>query len=171
MYLRQNINISICLLSFIIFHFPFCFLISFIPSLTSISIAFSLDKKATTKRWSLVNFDKLNNILRFEIFLHRDGQLWAAHVILGFKPISTRFQVLKHVIKAKDSRLARVDMPIEGFIRKPSPTGTQLIELPTPQVTQPLVEGEKIISLDNEAEAQSEEVEEEAKEESSEILV
>ena len=78
---------------------------------------------------------------------------------------------MKHVIKAKDSRLARVDMPIEGFIRKPSPTGTQLIELPTPQVTQPLVEGEKIISLDNEAKAQSEEVEEEAEEESSEILV
>ena len=34
---------------------------------------FPLDKKAMAKRGSLVNFDKLNHILRSEIFLHRDG--------------------------------------------------------------------------------------------------
>jgi len=32
----------------------------FIPFLTLVSILFSLDKKATAKRRSLVNFDKLN---------------------------------------------------------------------------------------------------------------
>ena len=79
---------------------------------------FSSDKKATAKRQSLVNFTDLNQILgflRFKIFLHNDGQLWVAHVILGFEPISTHFQISKHVIEAKDAHLARVNMAIEGF--------------------------------------------------------
>nr|POE82030.1 hypothetical protein CFP56_43190 [Quercus suber] len=125
----------------------------------------------TAKRRSLVNFNELNSIMRLEIFLHRDGQLQAMHVILGFKPISTCFQVSKHMIKAKDSCLARVDVVVEGFIRKPPHTETQLTELPNPQVAQPLAVGEEIISSDDEAKAQSEEVKEEAKEESFEILV
>ena len=78
-----------------------------------------------------MNFNLLNQVLRSEIFLNQDGELQAVHVILGFKPITTRFQVSKHVIKAKDQRLALVDVAVEEFIQKPPPARTQLVELPT----------------------------------------
>ena len=91
------------------------------------------------------------------------------HIILGFEPISTRFQVSKHVIKAENPCLVLVDVVVEGFIQKPPFVGTQLVELPTLQETQPLVE--EVLSLDNEVKAQSEEVEEETEEESTKGLV
>ena len=108
-----------------------------------------------------MNFELLNRVLRFEIFLHQDGQLHVVHVILGFTPISNCFQISKHVIKARDSRLALVDVAIEGFISKPPPEGTQVVKLPTfedPQPVelptfenpQPIVE--EITSSDEEAE-------------------
>ena len=101
-----------------------------------------------------MNFDLLHRVLRFEIFLHRDGQLRAVHAILDFKPISNRFQVSKHIIKARNSRLILVDVAIEGFIRKPPPEGTQVVELPTFKGPQPVVE--EITSLDKEAKTESE---------------
>lgn len=101
----------------------------------------------------MVNFDLLNRVLRFEIFLHRDSQLCATHIILGFKPISNRCQVSEHVINARDSRLARVEVAVEGFIRKPLPAGTQLVELPMFKDPQPIAE--EITSSDEEAEMQS----------------
>ena len=52
-------------------------------------------------------------------------------MIIGFTPISNHFQTSKHVIKARDSRLALVDVVIEGFIGKPPLEGTQVVELPT----------------------------------------
>lgn len=73
------------------------------------------------------------------------------------------------MIKAKDLCLVLVDVAIEGFIRKPPPTGTQLVELPTLTETQPSVK--EVISLNDEVEDQSEEVEEEIKEENTESLV
>ena len=78
-----------------------------------------------------MNFNLLNRVLRSEIFLHWDGQLRVVHAILGFKPISNRFQVSKHVIKARDSCLILVDVAIEGFIHKPPLEGMQLVKLPT----------------------------------------
>ena len=82
-----------------------------------ITLDFSFsEKRATAKRRSLVNFELLNQVLRSEIFLHKDVQFQAVHVILGFVPISNRFQKSKHVIKARDSHLALVDVAIEGFI-------------------------------------------------------
>ena len=116
-----------------------------------------------------MNFPLLNQVLRFEIFLHRDSQLRAIHIILGFKPISTHFQVSKHVIKAKDLHLALVDMAVERFIQKPPPTGTQLVKLPTLTKAQPEVK--KVISFDKEVKVQSEELEEESEGESTENLV
>ena len=73
------------------------------------------------------------------------------------------------MIKAKDPRLVLVDMVVKGYIRKPPPARTQLVELPTLTETQPSVE--EVISSDNKVEAQSEEVEEETEEESTESLV
>ena len=111
-----------------------------------------LDKKATTKRWSLVNFKDLNRILKSKIFFHSDGQLRAAHVILRFKPISSHFYSLKHIIKAKDACLARIDMAVAGFIQKPPPVGTHYVELFAHQVAQLIAEGEEPIPSEDEAE-------------------
>jgi len=72
----------------------------------------------------LVNFADINQILQLEIFLHRDRQHQAVHAILGFKLISTCFQSPKYVIKAKDPRLALIDVAIPGFLNKPPPSGT-----------------------------------------------
>ena len=72
----------------------------------------------------MVNFIDLNRILQSEIFIHRDGQLRTVHVILKFKPISKCFQNPKHVIKAKDLRLALIDVAVPGFLTQPPPSGT-----------------------------------------------
>ena len=83
----------------------------------------------------LVNFKDLNRIFRSEIFLHRDGQLRAAHVILKYKPSTKHFQSPKNIIKAKDSRLALINIVVPGFLlTKPPLEGTQDAQLPTPLV-------------------------------------
>ena len=65
--------------------------------------------------------------------LKADGQLRAAHLILGYTPISRAFQAPKCVIKAKDSRLHRISVAYEGFVVPES------IPLPKSTVfTQPL---------------------------------
>ena len=65
-----------------------------------------------------------------------NGQLQAAHIILGYKPISLRFQAPKCVIKAKDPHLHHISVAREGFV---IPEGV-LIPKGTP-FTQPLFVG------------------------------
>ena len=45
-----------------------------------------------------------------------DGQLRAAHLILGYMPISRAFQAPRCVIRAKDPRLHRISVAYEGFV-------------------------------------------------------
>ena len=45
-----------------------------------------------------------------------DGQLRAAHLILGYTPLSFAFQAPKYVIKARDPRLHRISVAYQGFI-------------------------------------------------------
>lgn len=90
-----------------------------------------VDEYHTVPIKHLVNFKDLNRLLKLEIFLHKDGQLWAAHVILGYKPSTKRFQTPKNVIKAKDQRLALIDVVIPGFLLSAPPSeGTQEAQLP-----------------------------------------
>ena len=70
-------------------------------------------------------------MLQFEIFVHFDGQLRVAHIILGYKPISTSFQAPKYVIKAKDPQLHQINIAVLGFLIGPPPKGTHLVELPS----------------------------------------
>ena len=65
-----------------------------------------------------------------------DSQLCAAHVMLGYKPISFGFQSPKCVIKANDPRLRCISVAFEGFVVPegvPIPEGTPF--------TQPLFVG------------------------------
>ena len=58
---------------------------------------------------NLVNNDSLEKILQAKVFVNEDDQLRAAHLILGYEPISSSFQVPKCVMKARDPYLQRID--------------------------------------------------------------
>ena len=75
------------------------------------------DIHSTTHLLRLVNRTSLDRILQSEVYVNEaDGQLRAAHLILGYTPISLAFQAPKCVIKAKDSRLHRISVAYEGFV-------------------------------------------------------
>jgi len=80
------------------------------------------DEYHTTLSKHLMNFANINRILESEIFLHTNGQFQAVHVILGFKPLSKRFQSSKYVIKAKDAQLALIDVDVPGFLLAEPPS-------------------------------------------------
>jgi len=55
--------------------------------------------------------------LKVEIYVNEaDGQLRAAHLILGYTPLSFAFQAPKCVIRASDPRLHRISVAYEGFV-------------------------------------------------------
>ena len=64
-----------------------------------------VDKHAAIPNFNLVNQPSLDKILKAEVFVRSDGQLRAAHLILGYKPLSSSFQASKCQIKARDPRL------------------------------------------------------------------
>ena len=49
------------------------------------------DRHATEPNINLVNKESLDNIFQAGVFVHDDGQLQVAHLILGYKPISSNF--------------------------------------------------------------------------------
>ena len=60
-----------------------------------------------------------------------DGQLRAAHLILGYTPISRAFQAPKCVIKAYDPRLQNISVAYEEVVVPegiPIPEGTPLTQ-------------------------------------------
>ena len=74
------------------------------------------DRHAAEPNLSLVNKESLDNILRAEVFVHDDNQLWAAYLILGYKLISTGFQTPKCVIRAKDPLLHHISVVVPDFL-------------------------------------------------------
>ena len=68
--------------------------------------------------------------------------MYATHVILGYKPISSSFQSPKYVIKTKDPRLKQINVAVLVFLVSPPPKGTHQVELPTQCITE-----EEVISL------------------------
>ena len=66
--------------------------------------------------FNLVNQPNLDKILKAEVFVHSEGQLRAAHLILGYTSISKSYQVPKCVIKAKNPRLHRISVAVPGFL-------------------------------------------------------
>lgn len=79
---------------------------------------FFADKNHVAPRLSLVNVPALNKLLRFEIFVSEDGQLWAASLILDYKPLSHIFQDAGQAIKAGDPQLNRIDVSKPGFLAR-----------------------------------------------------
>ena len=99
------------------FSFLFWSLSTLIPNDVSFWFNDFADKRSTKPKLGLVNKASLDKVLRVEIYVNEaDGQLWAAHLILGCTPISFAFQALKYVIRARDPWLQRVVMAYKGFI-------------------------------------------------------
>ena len=63
-----------------------------------------------------MNVPALNYLLRSEIYATEDGQLRAAHLVLGYQPLSSAFQAIGHAIRAGSPRLARIDVSQDGFL-------------------------------------------------------
>ena len=75
------------------------------------------DPHATTPLLRLVNKASLDRILQSEVYINEsDVQLRAAHLILGYTPISRAFQAPRCVIRAKDPWLHRISVAYEGFV-------------------------------------------------------
>ena len=71
-----------------------------------------------------------------------DNQLRAAHLILGYTPISRAFQAPKCIIKAHDPHLYRICVAVEGFLLPKGASVLKGIPLVGPSSSRPMVEEE-----------------------------
>ena len=96
----------------------FVILLPFVTTKTSFVGSIDIaDPHATTPSLRLVNKESLDRILQAEVYVNEsDGQLRAAHLILGYTPISHAFQAPRCVIRARDPRLHRISVAYEGFV-------------------------------------------------------
>ena len=109
-----------------------------------------------------MNKASLDRVLQAEIYVNpSDGQLRAAHLILGYNPISHAFQAPSCVIKAKDPRLFRISVAYEGFIVPqgvPLPRYSQLTEpLPIASLAETALSSPPVFQVKEEEEAEREE--------------
>ena len=75
------------------------------------------DLHATTPLLRLVNKASLDRILQAKVYVNEsDGQLKAAHLILGYNPILRAFQASMFVIRARDPWLHKISVAYEGFV-------------------------------------------------------
>lgn len=94
-----------------------CFLCNWKISWSNLTfLVLFADKSHVAPRISLVNVPALNYLLRSEIYVAHDGQLRAAHLVLGYQPLSSAFQAVGHAIRAGSLRLVRIDVSQDGFL-------------------------------------------------------
>lgn len=63
-----------------------------------------------------MNVPALNYLLRSEIYVTKDGQLRACHLVLGYRPLTRAFQTIGHAIRAGSPQLARIDVSKPKFL-------------------------------------------------------
>ena len=56
--------------------------------------------------------------MRSEIYVTEDGQLRAAHLVLGYQPLTCSFQAIGHAIRAGSPSLARIDVSKPKFLAR-----------------------------------------------------
>ena len=76
------------------------------------------DRRLVAPWLSHTNVAALNYVLRSEIFVSKDRQLRAVHLILDFEPISKTFQEIGHTIRAGDPRINRIDVSKPDFLAR-----------------------------------------------------
>ena len=69
------------------------------------------------RHFHLVNQVDLETVLQAAVFVNdEDGQVRAAHKILGYDPIQKSFADLKHMISVKHPRLSKITVVEQGFL-------------------------------------------------------
>ena len=75
------------------------------------------DLNAFHRHFHLVNRVDLETVLQTAIFVNdEDGQVRAAHKILGYDPIQKSFADPKHVISTNNPRLLKITVVEHGFL-------------------------------------------------------
>ena len=81
------------------------------------SFYFFTDPNAFHRHFHLVNRVDLETVLQAAVFVNEeDGQVRAAHKILGYDPIQKSFADPKHVISANHPRLPKITIVENGFL-------------------------------------------------------
>ena len=104
----------------------------------------------------------MDRILQAEVYVNEsDGQLKAAHLILGYNPISHAFQAPTCVLRAKDPRFHRISVAYEGFVVPqgiPLPRYSPLTEsLPIATLAAGATSSPPVLQVEEEEEAEQEE--------------
>ena len=71
----------------------------------------------------VVHAKDLNFILRFEIYVHWDGQLRASHLILGVEPVYSTWQPFKQALLVDSPLLSYIDVRYANFLPPKLTTG------------------------------------------------
>ena len=85
------------------------------------------------------------------MFVHSDGQLRAAHLILDYTPVSKSYQASKCVIKAKDPRLHQINVAAPGFLTTDSILEGALTTDPIPKGIPKVALPLKVVNRSNRA--------------------
>ena len=99
----------------------------------------------------------MDRVLQAKIYVNEsDGQLRAAHLILGYNPILRAFQARSCVIRAKDPWLRRISVAYEGFVIPqdiPLPIYSPLTEpLPVASLAAPATSSPPVFQVEEEEE-------------------
>ena len=108
----QSLSYSYCSL------FGFILMMGFHELTMAIFLAVIVDRRHIAPRLSFTNIVALNYLLRLEIFVSEDRQLWAVHLILDFEPISRIFQEIGHAIRARNPRINHIDVSKPYFLAR-----------------------------------------------------
>lgn len=91
--------------------------LTFIVGLTTFASSdIFVDKWHVSTRLSVSSIVDLNRVLWSEVFVSEDLQVRAAHLILGYEPLSNDFQDIGNAIIAGDQRWRRIDVSKPGFL-------------------------------------------------------
>ena len=102
---------------------------------------FFADPNAFHRHFHLVNRVNLETVLNTADFVNEeDGQVRAAHKILGYTPIQKSFTDPRHVVSANRPRLPKITVVEQGFLiseGSPVPEGIPLVNLsPSPPASE-----------------------------------
>ena len=129
MLIRSHFLLTLFVVTYSIFTFKLVLILSVLFSNIVFTFGEFANKYFAMPNLNLVNEPDLTKILKIEIFVHTDGQLRVAHLILGYNPTLSNFQAPKYMIKAKDLGLHQINIAVPSFLAGPAPKGVQQLEL------------------------------------------
>ena len=102
-----------------------------------------VDPHAYQRHFHLVNRVDLETVLQAAVFVNdEDGQVRAAHKILGYAPVQKSFADLRHVISKSCPRLLKITVVETGFLISEVPSVPESIPLVGPSSPHQVAEDE-----------------------------